>query len=166
MRGNLCKKNRAGCTATTGRKTPRARGRAAICRQTGRPRGPGAGNGTVRVQRVARSRAPPQNTAAEAKRPVRNCGISKAKSFELAVTPWEPTRLTFYAFTRGVDGTLEASTLAQPPQTRPPATGSQPNRLTSLQCAQLCRQKARSKSWRSRAGGWAEVTHSIAALDP
>ena len=43
----------------------------------------------------------------------------KPKSFDLAVTLWEPSRLTFYIFTRGVNGTLEASTLTQPPHRRP-----------------------------------------------
>ena len=78
------------------------------------------------------ARAPFNHLAAPGsarKPPVCRSGIVRARSLDLEVTPWAPTRLTSYIFTRGVDGTLEASTLAQPSQMRPPATGPLPNRL-------------------------------------
>ena len=47
------------------------------------------------------------------------CGISRARSFDLEVTPWAPTRLTSCIFHPGPEERAGASTLSQTAQARP-----------------------------------------------
>ena len=46
-------------------------------------------------------------------------GISRARSFDLEVTPWAPTRLTSCIFHPGPEESYGASTLSQTAQARP-----------------------------------------------
>ena len=49
----------------------------------------------------------------------RTRGISRARSFDLEVTPWAPTRLTSYISHIGPEESSGASTLSQTAQARP-----------------------------------------------
>ena len=53
------------------------------------------------------------------KPPLHTRGISRARSFDLEVTPWAPTRLTSYISHIGPEESSSASTLSQTAQARP-----------------------------------------------
>ena len=61
-------------------------------------------------------------------------GICRARSFDLEVTPWAPTRLTSYISHIGPEESCGASTLSQAAQERPGAISPPRNRPASLNC--------------------------------
>ena len=64
------------------------------------------------VRRALGGAQTPENSAeSAASHRVRNCSISKARSFDLEVTPWAPTRLTSCMFHPGPEEAPGASTL-------------------------------------------------------
>ena len=68
------------------------------------------------------ARAPFHHLAASesARKPLLHTrGISRARSFDLEVTPWAPTRLTSYISPIGLEESSGASTLSQTAQARP-----------------------------------------------
>ena len=64
-------------------------------------------------------------------------GISKARSFDLEVTPWAPTRLTSCIFHPGPEEASGASTLEPGPAQQFRRVNFPPDRLASLQRARL-----------------------------
>ena len=62
---------------------------------------------------------------------------------KVAALPAAAVRRSVWLFTRGVDGTLEASNLTQPSQTRPPATGLPRTKDSTLQVWHFPGQKLR-----------------------
>ena len=81
------------------------------------------------------ARAPFNHLAAPGsahKPPVCRSGISRARSFDLEVTPWAPTRLTSSISRLGPEESSGAPTLSQAAQARPGATSTPRNRPASL----------------------------------
>ena len=79
------------------------------------------------------ARAPFNHLAAPGsarKPPVCRSGISRARSFDLEVRGWAPTRLTCSIFTLGVEGNDAASALRRSHQTAAAACPLHPNRGT------------------------------------
>ena len=61
-----------------------------------------------------------QSSPESARKPLLHTrGISRARSFDLEVTPWAPTRLTSYISHIGPEESSGASTLSQTAQARP-----------------------------------------------
>jgi len=68
------------------------------------------------------------------KPPLHTRGISRARSFDLEVTPWAPTRLTSCISHTGPEESFGASTLPPGPARPPSASNFPPNRPASLRC--------------------------------
>ena len=64
-------------------------------------------------------------------------GVSRAKSFDLEVTPWAPARLTSCTFHPGPEEASGASTLEPGPAQQFRRVNFPPGRLASLQRARL-----------------------------
>ena len=73
-------------------------------------------------------------------------GISRAKSFDLEVTPWAPARLTSCISHPGPEGSYGASTLPPGPAQPPSASNFPPNRPASL-CLLHTRGISRARSF-------------------
>ena len=75
-------------------------------------------------------------------------GISRAKSFDLEVTPWAPARLTSSISHPGPEGSYGASTLPPGPAQPPSASNFPPNRPTSLCCTLAAFPGPEASTWR------------------
>ena len=75
-------------------------------------------------------------------------GISKARSLDLEVTPWAPTRLTSCIFHSGPEEPSGASTLAPGPAQQFRRVKFSPSRPASLQCAGLAFPGPEASTWR------------------
>ena len=87
-------------------------------------------------------------------------GISQARSFDLEVTPWAPTRLTSSISHTGPKESCGASTLTQAAQERPGAI-SPPRNPT---CEPKLRRRAKSRA-RAAAAEWSWQWRSGEVLD-
>ena len=96
------------------------------------------GRATIHRVTAAQPKAPPKDLASAALprhfsgQKLRLRGISWARSFDLEVTRWAPTRLTSSIFHPGPEESSGASTWTQAAQVRPGAISPPPNRPASL----------------------------------
>ena len=75
-------------------------------------------------------------------------GIFRARSFDLEVTLWAPTRLTSCISPTGPEESSGASTLAQAAQVRPGAISPPRNRPASLRCTLAAFVGPEASTWR------------------
>jgi len=84
-------------------------------------------------------------------------GISLARSFDLEVTRWAPTRLTSCIFHPGPEESSGAPTLGQAAQVRPGAISPPRNRPASLCCTLAAFPGPEASTWRCRPGRRADL---------
>ena len=91
--------------------------------------------------------------------------IARARSFDLEVTPWAPTRLTPCIFHSGPEESFGASTLPPGPTQPPSASNFPPNRPSEPQSTwQHCKGEHESVSQGRAAGDFSAPSDSSCAL--
>ena len=101
------------------------------------------------AQKAPKSLPAPRRAARQGGKPLLHTrGISRARSFDLEVTPWAPTRLTSCISHPGPEESSGAPTLAQAAQMRPGAISPPRNRPASLCCTLAAFPGPEASTWR------------------
>ena len=95
--------------------------------------------------RTSRLKLPPESAR---KPPLHTRGISRARSFDLEVTRWAPTRLTSCISHPGPEESSGASTVEPGPAQPPSASNFPPNRPASLCCTPAAFPGPEASTWR------------------